>query len=149
MYLGRWHFIIKYVTVILWLLRHLNSCWFYNFPSWLQFWKVVSDKCFVKLFSLYRWNAVPLIKSITSANMWLNGPTFVLDVTIASNQNVLKSISCNFTEHISTFHIYFQWLSSSINPFVSCIIFGVTQKQLVTNGTLLGLQTHLVTSTKC
>ena len=31
--------------------------------------------------------------------MWLNGPAFVLDMSAASNQKALKSISSNFIEY--------------------------------------------------
>lgn len=122
----------------------------YNSEGWL----VTSVQCFVKPLSLYRWNAVPLTKSITSANMWLNGPAFVLDVSAASNQNVLKKVSYSFIEHNSTFHISFQWSSAPLNPSVSYLIFSAAQTQNTSQnetkpilvGALLGIQTHLVTS---
>lgn len=86
--------------------------------------------------------------------MWLNGPAFVLDMSAANNQNVLKNISYSFIEHNPTFRISFQRFSAPINPSVSYLIFSAAQKQnktqnerkLIFTGALLGIQDHLVTS---
>jgi hypothetical protein len=58
----------------------------------------------------------------------------------ASNQNVLKSISCNIIGHNSKFHVSFQRSSVPIKSFLDYTILRVALKNLLHIGILFRIQ---------
>lgn len=96
----------------------------YNLPSWLQFWRAFSDKCavFCQALQFIQMEFCSTHQIHYKCKYVAKWTSVCFRHECSQYQSVLKCISYNCIEHNSTFHIFSQRSSASINPLVVIFI---------------------------